>query len=220
MESPNNSSNPQKNNDEIKKSSKSSKRKNNNKSNIIAKRFSDEQIKSLESTFKLETKLEPKKKLQLASDLGLQPRQVAIWFQNKRARWKSKQIEQEYKDLRANYDSLYMQFDDLKREKLFLQTQLKELSDVVKNEDEEFKEYHSSSNGEMDHHNDVMKIDDHENNNIIAEDFEKTDHKAELVSWDEEEEIISHLASPEKWCDFPSGGLFDRSSGASSWWES
>ncbi|GFP88768.1 homeobox-leucine zipper protein athb-7 [Phtheirospermum japonicum] len=121
MESPNNSSSPEKTNDEIRKYPKSTKRK--NSKNIVAKRFSVEQIKSLESIFKLDTKLEPKRKLQIASDLGLQPRQVAIWFQNKRARWRSKQIEQEYKELRANYDSLYMQFDDLKREKQILQTQ-------------------------------------------------------------------------------------------------
>lgn len=88
------------------------------------RRFNDEQIKSLESIFKLETKLEPRKKLQIARDLGLQPRQVAIWFQNRRARWKSKQIEQEYKVLRSNYDILSMQFDELKREKQSLQMQV------------------------------------------------------------------------------------------------
>lgn len=37
-------------------------------------RFNDDQIRSLESMFKLETKLEPIKKLQLARELELQPR--------------------------------------------------------------------------------------------------------------------------------------------------
>ncbi|KAF7826231.1 homeobox-leucine zipper protein ATHB-12-like [Senna tora] len=40
------------------------------------RRFSDEQIKSLESTFETEWRLEPRKKLQVARDLGLQPRQL------------------------------------------------------------------------------------------------------------------------------------------------
>ena len=81
------------------------------------KRFSEEQIKSLEVIFESETRLEPRKKMQLARELGLQPRQVAIWFQNKRARWKSKQLEKEYDILRANYNNLASQFEIIKKEK-------------------------------------------------------------------------------------------------------
>ncbi|KAL0412271.1 UNVERIFIED_CONTAM: Homeobox-leucine zipper protein ATHB-7 [Sesamum latifolium] len=80
------------------------------------RRFSDEQIRSLEVMFESESKLEPKKKAQLANDLGLQPRQVAIWFQNKRARWKSKHIEKEYTMLLANYNNLASQVETLKEE--------------------------------------------------------------------------------------------------------
>lgn len=82
------------------------------------RRFSDEQIRLLESIFESESaKLEPRKKMQVATELGLQPRQVAIWFQNKRARWKSKQIEHDYAQLRANYDSLASGFESLIKEK-------------------------------------------------------------------------------------------------------
>ena len=81
------------------------------------KRFSEEQIKSLEVIFESETRLEPRKKVQVAQELGLQPRQVAIWFQNKRARWKTKQLEKEYNILRANYNHLASQFDIMKKEK-------------------------------------------------------------------------------------------------------
>lgn len=88
------------------------------------KRFSDEQIRSLEVMFECETKLEPKKKVQLARELGLQPRQVAIWFQNKRARWKSKHIEKEYSKLLANYNNLASQFENLKKEKQSLLSQV------------------------------------------------------------------------------------------------
>ncbi|RZS09530.1 hypothetical protein BHM03_00040617 [Ensete ventricosum] len=88
------------------------------------RRFSEEQIKSMESMFETQTKLEPRQKLQLARELGLQPRQVAIWFQNKRARWKSKQLEREYRALKADYDALLSSFDSLKKEKQLLLQQV------------------------------------------------------------------------------------------------
>lgn len=92
------------------------------------RRFSDEQIRLLESMFESETKLEPRKKLQVAKELGLQPRQVAIWFQNKRARWKSKQLERDYSILRGNYNSLVSRFESLKKEKQALVIQVPHLS--------------------------------------------------------------------------------------------
>jgi len=88
------------------------------------RRFSDEQIRSLECIFETESKLEPRKKMQLARDLGLQPRQVAIWFQNRRARWKSKRIEQEYRKLKDEYDNLASRFESLKKEKESLQVEV------------------------------------------------------------------------------------------------
>lgn len=94
------------------------------KKNRNTRRFSDEQIKSLESMFETESRLEPRKKLQLARELGLQPRQVAIWFQNKRARWKSKQLERDYSILRNNYNNLASRFEALKKEKQALLIQV------------------------------------------------------------------------------------------------
>ncbi|XP_006660877.1 homeobox-leucine zipper protein HOX6-like [Oryza brachyantha] len=95
------------------------------------KRFSEEQIKSLESMFATQTKLEPRQKLQLARELGLQPRQVAIWFQNKRARWKSKQLEREYSALRDDYDALLSSYESLKKEKHALIKQLEKLAEML-----------------------------------------------------------------------------------------
>ncbi|EFH58341.1 ATHB-7 [Arabidopsis lyrata subsp. lyrata] len=113
------------------------KKSNHNKNN--QRRFSDEQIKSLEMMFESETRLEPRKKVQLARELGLQPRQVAIWFQNKRARWKSKQLETEYNILRQNYDNLASQFESLKKEKQALVSELQRLKEAMqkKTQDEE-----------------------------------------------------------------------------------
>ena len=94
------------------------------KKSMNRRRFSEEQIKSLESIFESESRLEPRKKLQLAGELGLHPRQVAIWFQNKRARWKSKQLERDYSVLRANYNTLVSRFEALKKEKQALAIQV------------------------------------------------------------------------------------------------
>ncbi|XP_002990005.2 homeobox-leucine zipper protein HOX22 isoform X2 [Selaginella moellendorffii] len=70
------------------------------------RRLSVEQVRSLELSFETENRLEPVRKMQLAQELGLQPRQVAVWFQNRRARWKTKQLEKDYDVLKAAYESL------------------------------------------------------------------------------------------------------------------
>ncbi|GMJ16143.1 homeobox-leucine zipper protein 3 [Hibiscus trionum] len=56
-------------------------------------RLSKEQSLVLEETFKEHTTLNPKQKLALAKQLNLRPRQVEVWFQNRRARTKLKQTE-------------------------------------------------------------------------------------------------------------------------------
>nr|BAA93468.1 homeobox protein PpHB9 [Physcomitrium patens] len=75
------------------------------------RRLSFDQVQSLERSFELENKLEPERKLQLAKELGLQPRQVAVWFQNRRARWKIKQLERDYGALAKDYNRLKEEFE-------------------------------------------------------------------------------------------------------------
>uniref|UniRef100_A0A453L0S7 Homeobox-leucine zipper protein n=1 Tax=Aegilops tauschii subsp. strangulata TaxID=200361 RepID=A0A453L0S7_AEGTS len=81
------------------------------------RRLSAEQVRALERSFEVENKLEPERKARLARDLGLQPRQVAVWFQNRRARWKTKQLERDYNALRHSYDALRVDHDALRRDK-------------------------------------------------------------------------------------------------------
>ncbi|KAI3440627.1 Homeobox domain-containing protein [Psidium guajava] len=95
------------------------------------RRLTTEQVHFLEKNFELENKLEPERKIQLAKDLGLQPRQVAIWFQNRRARWKTKQLEKEYEDLQASYNSLKSDCDSLLKENDKLKAEVLVLTDEL-----------------------------------------------------------------------------------------
>lgn len=89
---------------------------------VKKRRLTADQVQFLERSFELENmKLEPDRKAQLARDLGLQPRQVAIWFQNRRARWKTKQLEKEYEALKSSFDALTVDYDNLLNEKEKLQ---------------------------------------------------------------------------------------------------
>ncbi|WCJ34034.1 Homeobox-leucine zipper protein family [Euphorbia peplus] len=56
-------------------------------------RLSKEQSAFLEESFKEHNTLNPKQKMALAKHLNLRPRQVEVWFQNRRARTKLKQTE-------------------------------------------------------------------------------------------------------------------------------
>lgn len=91
------------------------------------KRLTSDQIESLERSFQEEVKLDPDRKMKLSRELGLQPRQIAVWFQNRRARWKAKQLE-------SLYDSLKQQFDVISREKQKLQDEVGILNYLYKHQ--------------------------------------------------------------------------------------
>ncbi|KAJ8771884.1 hypothetical protein K2173_027061 [Erythroxylum novogranatense] len=95
------------------------------------RRLTVDQVQYLEKSFEVENKLEPERKIQLAKDLGLQPRQVAIWFQNRRARWKTKQLEKDYDALHTTYDTLKSDYDSLLKEKDKLKSEVESLSDKL-----------------------------------------------------------------------------------------
>ncbi|XP_038715694.1 homeobox-leucine zipper protein ATHB-6-like isoform X1 [Tripterygium wilfordii] len=98
------------------------------------RRLSISQVRALEKSFEADNKLEPERKAKLAQETGLQPRQVAIWFQNRRVRWKTKQLERDYGILKANYDDLKVNYSNLEQEKTVLYEQLNELKAKLQEE--------------------------------------------------------------------------------------
>ncbi|KAM7253030.1 hypothetical protein ACFE04_025648 [Oxalis oulophora] len=98
-------------------------------SQISAKkrRLSYYQVKALEMNFDVDNKLEPDRKMKLAEELGLLPRQVAIWFQNRRARWKNKQLEKDYCLLKDDYDALKLDYGKLYQQNQAINNKLKDL---------------------------------------------------------------------------------------------
>lgn len=92
------------------------------------RRLTVDQVQFLEKSFEIDNKLEPERKVQLAKDLGLQSRQVAIWFQNRRARGKSKQLEKDYDVLQSSYNNLKADYEDLLKEKERLNAEVLHLS--------------------------------------------------------------------------------------------
>ncbi|KAG8097033.1 hypothetical protein GUJ93_ZPchr0013g37859 [Zizania palustris] len=88
------------------------------------RRLNVEQVRTLEKNFELGNKLEPERKMQLARALGLQPRQVAIWFQNRRARWKTKQLEKDYDALKRQLDAVKAENDALLSHNKKLQSEI------------------------------------------------------------------------------------------------
>ncbi|XP_051127109.1 homeobox-leucine zipper protein ATHB-6-like [Andrographis paniculata] len=100
------------------------------------RRLSVDQVRALEKNFEVENKLEPERKVKLAEELGLQPRQVAVWFQNRRARWKTKQLERDYAALKASHDSLLHKFQALQRDNQSLLNQIEELKSKMNNGDD------------------------------------------------------------------------------------
>ncbi|XP_042396776.1 homeobox-leucine zipper protein HAT5-like [Zingiber officinale] len=92
------------------------------------RRLTTDQIQFLENSFESENKLEPERKTRLAQVLGLKPRQVAIWFQNRRARWKTKQLEKDYEALKSSYDGLKVDHECLLKEKEELEAEVLSLT--------------------------------------------------------------------------------------------
>ncbi|CAI9754769.1 unnamed protein product [Fraxinus pennsylvanica] len=88
-------------------------------------RLSKEQIILLEDTFKRHTTLNMVDKQTLAVRLNLKPRQVEVWFQNRRARMKLKQTGMDYEFLKKHCERLSEENRRLNKELVELQSAVK-----------------------------------------------------------------------------------------------
>ncbi|CAD5163280.1 homeobox-leucine zipper protein HOX19 [Musa acuminata AAA Group] len=79
-------------------------------------RLTKEQSAMLEDRFKEHSNLNPKQKHALAKQLNLRPRQVEVWFQNRRARTKLKQTEVDRELLKRCCESLTVENRRLRKE--------------------------------------------------------------------------------------------------------
>ncbi|XP_051125790.1 homeobox-leucine zipper protein ATHB-52-like [Andrographis paniculata] len=95
------------------------------------KRLSQEQVRLLEACFDATKKLEPERKFQLARELGVPPRQIAIWYQNKRARWKNQALEVDYGALQLRLEAALVEKKQLEREVDALRLELKRAEDML-----------------------------------------------------------------------------------------
>ncbi|KAL5704838.1 hypothetical protein ACHQM5_023209 [Ranunculus cassubicifolius] len=88
------------------------------------RKLSVEQVNSLEYNFTIDHNLETQRKEKIAAELGLDPQQVAIWFQNRRVRWRIKKQEEEYFKLKTAHERVVLEKSHLEQEVLRLKAQL------------------------------------------------------------------------------------------------
>ncbi|CAL9085039.1 unnamed protein product [Musa textilis] len=96
------------------------------------RRLSDEQVRFLEMSFSDERKLASGRKAHLAAAIGLDGKQVAVWFQNRRARHKNKQLEEAYLKLKLEHEAVVIEKCHLENEVLQLKEKLLEAEEEIR----------------------------------------------------------------------------------------
>ncbi|KAL0305696.1 UNVERIFIED_CONTAM: Homeobox-leucine zipper protein ATHB-52 [Sesamum radiatum] len=96
------------------------------------KRLTQGQVRLLETNFNFSNKLDPESKSRLALELGVPPRQVAIWYQNKRAREKNHSLEADHKALQQQLENVVAENARLEGEVERLKAELNKIHDVLK----------------------------------------------------------------------------------------
>uniref|UniRef100_A0A7N0UG61 Homeobox-leucine zipper protein n=1 Tax=Kalanchoe fedtschenkoi TaxID=63787 RepID=A0A7N0UG61_KALFE len=95
------------------------------------RRLTEDQIRLLETNFSFNKKLDQDLKYHLSQQLNLPPRQIAVWYQNKRARWKTQAMESDHKAMQSKLASVMSHNRKLEREVEKLQEELDQARAMV-----------------------------------------------------------------------------------------
>lgn len=95
------------------------------------RRLTQAQVRFLETSFTTDHKLQAERKLQLAAKLGLSPRQVAIWYQNRRARHKTQTVELDYRTIQMKLEDVLVEKRRLEREVGMLKHELNKAQEML-----------------------------------------------------------------------------------------
>ncbi|CAI9784227.1 unnamed protein product [Fraxinus pennsylvanica] len=106
-------------------------KKNHSSSKNKKKRLNEAQVRLLEASFDANRKLDPDHKFHLARELGVPPRQIAIWYQNKRARWKKQSLEVDYNSLQMRLETALSEKKQFEKEIDSLRRELKRTQDML-----------------------------------------------------------------------------------------
>ncbi|CAI5460657.1 unnamed protein product [Closterium sp. Yama58-4] len=90
-------------------------------------RFAEDQLAHLEAHFAVEQELTPASKKQLAARLGVKPRQVCVWFQNRKVRQRTRERETELESMQAAYAKLQATCRELQDDYELLKSDYQEL---------------------------------------------------------------------------------------------
>ncbi|EPS59222.1 hypothetical protein M569_15588, partial [Genlisea aurea] len=104
----------------------------NHKSKALQKkRLSHDQVRLLEANFDAGRKLDTERKFSLARELGVPPRQIAVWYQNKRARWKNQSLELDYGALQLRLEAAVADKKELEKEVESLRSELRRAHEAL-----------------------------------------------------------------------------------------
>lgn len=95
------------------------------------KRLGRDQLTLLEASFNANQKLKAEHKTELASQLGVPPRQVAIWYQNRRARHKNDVMEHDYKNIQLELGDVLAENIRLERQVSMLKHELNQVQQMI-----------------------------------------------------------------------------------------
>ncbi|KAL5704839.1 hypothetical protein ACHQM5_023210 [Ranunculus cassubicifolius] len=112
---------------------------------VRKRKLTAQQVNSLEYNFSIDHNLETQRKLKIAAELALEPQQVAIWFQNRRVRYRYKMLEMEYYKLKSAHEGVVVEKSILEQEVIKLKAQLSEAQKEMKRLEERSSESFSSS---------------------------------------------------------------------------